>query len=108
MKKILRMDPRPQAVICANNPIALGLMQSLQSKGIRIPEDMALMTFDSYPFSLLTEPPMTVVDVNMYEMGQEAGRLVLQKLRHPATQIQTYITTPTLVRRGTTSVDEKR
>lgn len=39
----------------------------------------------------------------MYEMGQEAGRLVLQKLRHPATQIQTHITMPTLVYRGTTA-----
>ena len=46
--------PRPRAVICANNPIALSLMQALQ------------------------------------------------KLRHPATQIQTYIITPTLVCRGTT------
>ena len=104
MKKLLRMKPRPQAVICANNPIALGLMQALQAKGIRIPEDMALITFDSYPFSMFTEPPMTVVDINMYELGQEAGRLVLQKLRHPSTQIQTYITTPTLVCRGTTKV----
>ena len=48
-------------------------------------------------------PRQTMVDVNMYEMGQEAGRLVLQKLKHPATQIQTYITTPTLVCRGTTA-----
>ena len=107
IKKLLRMKPMPQAVICANNPIALGLMQALQAKGIRIPEDMALITFDSYPFSLFTEPPMTVVDINMYEMGQEAGRLVLQKLRHPATQIQTYITTPTLVCRGTTAIDRE-
>ena len=103
MKKLLRMKPRPQAVICANNPIALGLMQALQARGVRVPEDLALITFDSYPFSLFTEPPMTMVDVNMYEMGQEAGRLVLQKLKHPATQIQTYITTPTLVCRGTTA-----
>lgn len=102
LKKLLKMTPRPKAVICANNPIALGLMQALQAKGLRIPEDIALITFDTYPFSLFTDPPMTVVDINMYEMGQEAGRLVLQKLRHPATQIQTYITSPTLVLRSTT------
>ena len=105
-RKLLRMKPRPQAAICANNPIALGLMQALQSRGVRIPQDVAVITFDSYPFSLFTDPPMTVVDVNMYEMGQEAGRLVLQKLRHPSTQIQTYITTPTLVCRGTTERGE--
>lgn len=102
LKKLLKMTPRPQAVICANNPIALGLMQALEAKEIRIPDDIALMTFDSYPFSMFTDPPMTVVDINMYEMGQEAGRLVLQKLKHPATQVQTYITAPTLVLRGTT------
>ncbi|MBQ4620541.1 MAG: LacI family DNA-binding transcriptional regulator [Clostridia bacterium] len=102
-KKLLRMKPRPDAVICANNPIALGLMQALMAKGIEIPKNMALITFDSYPFSMFTEPQMTVVDVNMYEMGQEAGRLVLKKLKHPGTQIQTYITTPELVQRGTTA-----
>jgi len=73
------------------------------AKGIEIPKNMAMITFDSYPFSMFTEPQMTVVDVNMYEMGQEAGRLVLKKLKHPGTQIQTYITTPELVQRGTTA-----
>lgn len=102
LKKLLRMKPRPQAVICANNPIALGLMQALQARGLRVPEDLSLIAFDSYPFSLFTEPKMTVVDVNMYEMGQEAGRLVLQKLRNPSTMIQAYITAPALVLRGTT------
>lgn len=101
-KKLLKMIPRPDAVICANNPIALGVLQALQDKGVRIPEDMALITFDSYPFSLFTEPQMTVVDINMYDMGQEAGRLVLQKLKKPKMQIQSFITTPELIVRGTT------
>lgn len=101
-KKLLKMNPSPGAVICANNPIALGVLQALQDKGIRIPEDMALITFDSYPFSLFTEPQMTVVDINMYDMGQEAGRLVLQKLKKPKMQVQSFITAPELIVRGTT------
>ena len=101
-KKLLKLKPLPDAVICANNPIALGVMHTLQDQGIRIPKDMALITFDTYPFSVYTDPQMTVVDINMYEMGQEAGRLVLQKLKHPKRQIQSFTTTPTLVRRGTT------
>lgn len=101
-KKLLKMNPRPDAVICANNPIALGVLQALQDKGIRIPDDMALITFDSYPFSLFTEPQMTVVDINMYDMGQEAGRLILKKLKNPKIQIQSFITLPELITRGTT------
>ena len=102
VKKLLKMSPRPQAVICANNPIALGVMHALQNREIRIPQDMALVTFDTYPFSVYSDPQMTVVDINMYEMGQEAGRLVLQKMKHPKRQIQSFTTTPTLVQRGTT------
>lgn len=102
VKKLLKMSPAPQAVICANNPIALGVMQALQDRGIRIPADIALVTFDTYPFSVYTEPQMTVVDINMYEMGQEAGRLVLQKIKHPKRQIQSFTTMPVLVQRGTT------
>lgn len=101
-KKILKMKPKPQAIICANNPLALGVMHTLQDRNVRIPEDMALITFDTYPFSVYTDPQMTVVDINMYEMGQEAGRLVIQKLKHPKRQIQTFTTTPSLVQRGTT------
>lgn len=101
-KKLMNMKPRPQAVICANNPLALGVMHTLLDLGIRFPRDIALITFDTYPFSVYTDPQMTVVDINMYEMGQEAGRLVLQKLKHPKRQIQSFTTTPTLVQRGTT------
>lgn len=101
-KKILKMTPRPQAVICANNPIALGVLQALQAKEIHVPKDMAIITFDSYPFSLYTDPQLTVVDVNMYEMGQEAGRLLTQKIKHPGTQVQSFCTSPELVIRGTT------
>lgn len=102
VKKLLKPSPRPQAVICANNPIALGVLQALQASGVRVPEDMALITFDTYPFSLCCDPPLTVVDINMYDMGQEAGRLLIQKLKHPRTQVQSFCTAPELVVRGTT------
>jgi len=102
VKKLLHMNPRPTAVICANNPLALGVLQELQNRGIRVPEDMALITYDSYPFAMFSEPAMTAVDINMYDMGQEAARLVLRKMRHPEAQIQSYTTMPTLIQRETT------
>ncbi len=102
VKKILHMEPRPTAVICANNPLALGVLQEFQQRGIRVPEDIALITYDSYPFAMFSEPPMTAVDINMYDMGQEAARLVLRKIRHPEAQIQSYTTMPTLIQRETT------
>lgn len=102
VKKLLRMRPQPQAVICANNPLALGVLQELQNRGVRVPQDMALITFDSYPFAMFSEPAMTAVDINMYDMGQEAARLMLRKIKHPEVQIQSVTTLPTLIERETT------
>ncbi len=102
VKKLLHLDPHPTAVICANNPLALGVLQELQQRNIHVPQDIALITYDSYPFAMFSEPAMTAVDINMYDMGQEAARLMLQKLRHPEAQIQSYTTMPTLIQRETT------
>ncbi len=101
-KRLARLHPRPRAIICANNPLAMGCLEGALQKGLRVPDDVAFITFDTYPFSLYTEPQLTVVNINMYDMGQEAGRMILQKIRHPGMQIQSFTTVQELIRRGTT------
>lgn len=98
--KLLKLCPRPRAVICANSLIAFGCLHGFQEKKLRVPEDVAIISFDTYPMSLFTEPQLTVVDINMYSMGQETGRLLIQKLNYPQTLIQCFTTTPELVVRG--------
>ena len=48
------------------------------------------------------EQHLNATQEKLYDMGQEAGRLVLQKLKKPKMQIQSFITTPELIVRGTT------
>ncbi len=101
-KALLKLPDPPTAVICANNPIAMGCMQYLNEKHIAIPNAMAVMTFDSYPFSQITEPKLTVVDVNMYDMGAQAARLLIEKIRKPSLQTQSFATLPELIIREST------
>ena len=79
-KKILKMEKPPRSVLCANSVIAFGLMQELRNQNIRVPKDMAVMTFDRYPFSDVTEQRVTSVDMNMYEVGEEAGSILIKNL----------------------------
>lgn len=99
---LLEQKPLPEAVICANNYIALGCVDAIKDKGIRIPGDIGILTFDDYPFSQITDPPLTVVDINVRDMGMQAGRLLVDIVRHPNMQVQTYITTSNLVEREST------
>ena len=79
---MLEQKPHPDAIICANNYIALGCVDALKDKGISIPEDMGVMTFDDYPFSQIIEPQLTVVDINVRSMGSQAAKHLVDIIRH--------------------------
>lgn len=100
--KLLDQKPLPDAIICANNYIALGCVDAIQHRGMKIPEDMGVMTFDDYPFSQMIDPPLTVVDIHVRDMGAQAGKFLVDIIRHPNMQIQTYITTSNVIPRQST------
>ena len=77
-------------------------MDALKDKGIRIPEDMGVMTFVDYPFSQIIEPQLTVVDTNVRSMGSRAAKHMVDIIRHPNMQIQTYVTTFNIIEREST------
>lgn len=102
--KLLDQKPLPDAIICANNYIALGCVDALYKRGLRIPENIGVMAFDDYPFSQIMEPPLTVVDINVRDMGAQAGKFLVDIIRHPNMQIQTYITTSNVIPRASTQM----
>ena len=101
-RKLLSRQPLPDAVVCANNYIALGCVSAIQERGLAIPGEIAVMTFDDHPFAQIMEPPLTVVDIDVRGMGSQAGRFLLDIIRHPNTQVQTYVTTSNLMARQST------
>ena len=99
---LLNQKLLPDAIICANNYIALGCVDAVLKREMRIPKDMGIMAFDDYPFSQIMEPPLTVVDINVRDMGAQAAKFLTDIIRHPNMQIQTYITTSNVIARGST------
>ena len=105
--KLLDHAPLPDAIICANNYIALGCVDALHSRGLKIPENMAVLTFDDYPFSRMIDPPLTVVDINVRDMGSQAGKFLVDMVRNPNMQVQTYVTTSNILERMSTVPKKK-
>ena len=100
--RLLDQKPLPEAIVCANNYIALGCVDALHKREIRIPEQIGVMAFDDYPFSQMIEPPLTVVDINVRDMGAQAAKFLVDMIKHPNMQIQTYITTSNVIPRAST------
>lgn len=73
----------PTAVITANNAMTIGTMQGLRDLGLRVPDDVALVAFDDFPWADLFAPRLTVVAQPTAEIGAEAVRLLLDRLDDP-------------------------
>jgi LacI family transcriptional regulator len=74
----------PDGVVCANDQMAIGVLQALTAAGIRVPRDMALVGFDDiYPGSL-SEPPLTTVHQPMRLLGERACIRLLDRIARPA------------------------
>ncbi len=80
----------------------LGCINSIRVKNMDIPKDIAIMTFDNYPFSMLVQPMLTAIEVDMFEMGSQAARFMLQKIKRPNMQTQSFCSTPILIEREST------
>ena len=102
LDSLLTRQPRPEVLLCCNNHLALHCLQHIRRMGLRIPQDVALLTFDNYPFSMLTDPPITAVEVDMHDMGVNAARFVLQRIRKPNLQTQSFCTAPCILEREST------
>ena len=66
----------------------MGAASAIRKRGMNIPNDIGLITFDDYPLSQLIDPPLTVVDINVNKLGQQAAEILMKKIRNPSLQLK--------------------
>lgn len=81
--RILEMSPRPTAVMCANDLLALGALRGLAARGMRVPDDLAVVGYDDLIFGSMLSPPLTSVRQPARELGVAAAELLLDEVRNP-------------------------
>jgi LacI family transcriptional regulator len=78
MRRYLADKPSmPTAYCIVNDIIAFGAMKALEEYGYHIPDDISVIGFDNMPFSEITSPPLTTINVPKKELGQVAVRRLL-------------------------------
>ncbi len=103
-EKMLQLPPskRPLAIVCENSCIAVGVSRAIHDCGLKVPDEIAFLTFDSFPYSGIIDPPPTIVDIDVYDMGAQAGDIILRKLKNPSLLVQSYTTLPMILQGKTT------
>lgn len=73
----------PRALFCASDTMATGALRALYEAGYQVPDDGAVMGFDGLPAAQYTIPPLTTVHQPVYEKGQTAVDLLIDRIEDP-------------------------
>lgn len=88
--QLLDSDDPPDAFFVANAQMALGVLDELKRRGLRVGRDVGVITFDDAPWAPFISPPMSVIAQPAYDIGSQAAQLLAERVRGTA---------PTAVRR---------
>lgn len=102
LEQILSASPRPTAVLCVNDTVALDVLRGLERAGVRVPADMSVVGYDDLPFAARLSPPLTTVAQPTYQLGYTAADLLLDEARSDHMHREVLFQ-PSLVARSSTA-----
>ena len=98
--KLLSRSNPPTAIIASDSVIALEIFKVVRQRGLRIPEDLSLITFHDADWTTVTSPPITVIDQPAYILGQTVAELLIRRLKGEARPPERIIVPTSIIERG--------
>ena len=86
----------PDAIVCANDLLAVALLKELTSRGIRVPDDVAVVGMDDTDAAELANPSLTSVDLGSAKRAKEAAKLLIRRLADPTAPVKQVVIEPSL------------
>jgi LacI family transcriptional regulator len=84
---LLDLPNPPTAIFASNDIMALGAMDAVRSRGLRIPDDISVVGFDDIPQAAAVRPALTTVSQPLEKMGRVATQMLLDLLRQPDKEV---------------------
>jgi len=82
-EELLNEPSPPTALFVSNNLMAVGALEAIHRRKLKVPDDVALIGFDDLPWAEALDPPLTVVRQPAYEVGRAAAEMLLKRLGNP-------------------------
>ncbi|WP_347550809.1 LacI family DNA-binding transcriptional regulator [Pseudalkalibacillus hwajinpoensis] len=81
--ELFTLEEPPTALVVADDLMALGIMSKLDEMGLSVPEDVSIISFNNVMLAEYASPPLTSVDINIFQLGYEAVNCLLEKIHDP-------------------------
>lgn len=101
VRELLRVRPRPTAILCGNDVLAIGALAECQAAGLAVPREISVTGFDDLEIAAVVTPPLTTVHFPTAELGSSAARNLLARLAGKPFEMRTELPVELVVRAST-------
>ena len=98
---MLATTPRPDAVFCFSDAIAVGVLEACRAQGVRVPEDLAVVGFADLPHSGLLKVGLTTVRQPRQQLGRRAAEMLIEYMQNGEKPNQVTLPVELVVREST-------
>ncbi|MGX5597787.1 LacI family DNA-binding transcriptional regulator [Bacillus cereus] len=103
VEKLMALKIPPTVVITTNDLNGIGILSALVEKGFCVPKEVAIASFNNTFLSEILNPQLTVVDTNAEQLGYEAAKALIEKMKKPGIIAKSIIVPHKLLKRQTCS-----
>ncbi|WP_112180625.1 LacI family DNA-binding transcriptional regulator [Paraliobacillus zengyii] len=89
--ELLALPDRPTAIIGTDDLTSLHIMSVLRKKHVHVPEDISLISFNNTMVAQLSNPSLTSIDTNVFQLGYEAARCLIEEIKERSTYAKSVI-----------------
>ncbi|WP_246938769.1 LacI family DNA-binding transcriptional regulator [Bacillus pinisoli] len=100
VKELMSLKKRPSALVVADDLMALGMFNTLAEMKIKVPDHLSIISFNNLLLSEISRPPLTTVDVNIYQLGFQAAKCLIEKIMNPQEPAKRIIVPFTIIERN--------
>lgn len=102
-RKLLQLPARPTALIAINDLLAIGVLRAAGDLGLRVPNDLSLVSYDDIPMAKYMVPRLTTVSKDALMLGREAFKMLIERIQNPERPRQRRLSPAQFIIRESTS-----
>ncbi|WP_079474019.1 LacI family DNA-binding transcriptional regulator [Marinococcus halophilus] len=105
--ELMSLSSPPTAIIAADDMMAFGVLRMIQDMNKKVPDDVSIVSFNNFMLSELSTPPLTTVDIHIFDLGARAAESLVHLMRSGNKDIQHTIVPHHLVKRSSCIVKDE-
>ncbi|MFC0524827.1 LacI family DNA-binding transcriptional regulator [Pontibacillus salicampi] len=99
VRELFQMDKPPTGLVVADDLMSVGMLTMLAEFGIRVPEDVSLVSFNNVYLSEIIRPALTTTDVQIFQLGNQAAKCLIENVKNKDEPIKRIIVPHNIVER---------